>query len=104
MDQGLEHDGNESQPMVGGESGSQPVVIPRKAVETGRPGKGTIHYPASGQQHKPTFGFMMFFAAATISSAVYFDLNRLTGLTWREISPYLMSRSLPVMFSQLWNE
>ena len=46
--------------MIGGEGRGQAFIIPSQTPKTRRPGKGSFHHPASGQEDKSAFGFMMF--------------------------------------------
>jgi hypothetical protein len=58
--EGLKHKHGEGNPMIAGHRCSQSLVVTGQASEASRPSEGTLYYPSSRQQHKTSFGFMMF--------------------------------------------
>ena len=59
-EEALEHEGEESGPVEGGELIWQALVITGEAAEPCSPGKGSLHHPALGEQDKAAFGFLQF--------------------------------------------
>ena len=57
--EGVEHEGEEGEPMKAGEAGGEAFIVARETAETARPGKGSLDHPASGQEHKAALGLVV---------------------------------------------
>src|SRR6266568_290796 len=60
MEDGIEHESKESQPVKAGQRGRQSFIVSGESAETGCPGKGALDHPAPWQEDKSFFGLLEF--------------------------------------------